>query len=205
MRRLLFQGPAVRSCPTWEQGPGFPTPKARLEKPGRGRSQRQQDAADWASRTTGVSPSQFRRWEVHVQGACGSVSGDALFLTRRRPPSSCVLAWQRASPTLRTSSSPTHPQRPIRTHHRTGLGLQRTHVSVRISGHVSAGGCVLHPERMALHRLLVPSCPTAWLTEQVTCWGASCVLHLSWPSNPCALESGQAGLEVGPARAGLAS
>lgn len=106
MRRLLFQDPAVRSCPTWEQGPGFPTLKARLEKPGRGRSQRQQDAADWASRTTGVSPSQFRRWEVHVQGACGSVSGDALFLTRRRPPSSCALAWQRASSGLPVTGAP---------------------------------------------------------------------------------------------------
>lgn len=123
---------------------------------------------------------------------------DALSPTRRRPPSACLLTWQRASSGLPvTGASPSGPRlalvTPAGPSARTvalGLGLRRAQVSV---GHASAGGCALHPERVALHRSLVPSRPTAWLTGQVTSWGASCLLHLSWPSNPRALESGRAG------------
>lgn len=104
------------------------------------------------------------------------------------------------SPTLRTSFSPHHPQRPICTHHCTGA-----RASVSAAAAMSVLEDVFCIQTMALHRSLVPSCPTAWLTEQVTSWGASCLLRLSWRSNPRALESGQAGLEVGLARASLAS
>lgn len=111
---------------------------------------------------------------------------------------SLLLTWQRASSGLPvTGASPSGPHlalvTPAGPSARTvalGLGLRRAQVSV---GHAGAGGCALHPERVALHRSLVPSRPTAWLTGQVTSWGASCLLHLSWPSNPRALESGRAG------------